>query len=148
MTGSSYRVPHYAAAPGVPVPDEDMQIIESMPVKSLITHPATGLKLANEQHAVELRGHAWAGDRSVSRVDLTYDFGANWIAADLSPPPNAYAWQRWQARILLPSKGYYQVWARATDDHGRQQPFKSPGWNPQGYLNNAMHHIDLYVGIG
>ncbi|MHA7873242.1 MAG: molybdopterin-dependent oxidoreductase, partial [Hyphococcus sp.] len=35
MTGQSYRVPAYPVAPGTDVPDEDMRIIEAMPVKSL-----------------------------------------------------------------------------------------------------------------
>ena len=43
MTGQSYRVPCKPVAPGSSVADEDMCIIESMPVKSLITFPQSGL---------------------------------------------------------------------------------------------------------
>jgi hypothetical protein len=35
------------------------------------------------------------------------------------------------------------VWARATDEKGFQQPMLVPGWNPEGYCNNAMHRIAL-----
>ncbi|MEL6588959.1 MAG: molybdopterin-dependent oxidoreductase, partial [Bacteroidota bacterium] len=42
MTGQSYRVPKNPVPPGTKVSDEDMKIIESMPVKSLITYPRTG----------------------------------------------------------------------------------------------------------
>ena len=42
MTGDAYRVPCESVAPGEKVKDEDMCIIESMPVKSLITYPKTG----------------------------------------------------------------------------------------------------------
>ena len=42
MTGTAYRVPCTPVAPGEKVKDEDMCIIESMPVKSLITYPKTG----------------------------------------------------------------------------------------------------------
>ena len=41
--------------------------------------------------------------------------------------------------------GYYEVWARATDDQGIMQPMVVPGWNPKGYLNNAMHRIAVKV---
>ena len=43
MTGTAYRVPCEAVAPGSSIADEDMCIIESMPVKSLVTFPKTGL---------------------------------------------------------------------------------------------------------
>lgn len=42
MTGSSYKVTCKPVAPGEKVKDEDMCIIESMPVKSIITYPKTG----------------------------------------------------------------------------------------------------------
>jgi hypothetical protein len=56
----------------------------------------------------------------------------------LRKPTNPYAWQHFSARVRFPGKGYYEVWARATDDTGKQQPF-SIAWNPKGYLNNSMH---------
>ncbi|MCB0813982.1 MAG: molybdopterin-dependent oxidoreductase, partial [Flavobacteriales bacterium] len=42
MTGDSYRVPCKPVEPGEKVPDEGMCIIESMPVKSVITSPKSG----------------------------------------------------------------------------------------------------------
>ena len=43
--------------------------------------------------------------------------------------------------MTFPVKGYYEVWARATDDAGVMQPPVVPGWNPRGYLNNSQHRI-------
>ena len=143
MTGKAYRVPAYPVAPGTSVPDEDMRIIQSMPVKSLITHPKTGIKTAPGT-AFEVRGHAWAGDLDVSAVDVSIDFGATWSPARLSRPANRYAWQHWRADMTLPEAGYYEVWARATDSEGRQQPPVTPGWNPKGYLNNMQHRIAVF----
>jgi hypothetical protein len=40
MGGDCYRVPRYPVAPGAEVPKENFVIIESMPVKSIITFPA------------------------------------------------------------------------------------------------------------
>lgn len=144
MTGHSYRVPKYPVEPGVNVPESDMKIIESLPVKSVITSPATGAKVALGSK-LHLRGAAWAGDNSVKQMDLSFDFGVTWVKAKLHRPVNPFAWQRWEADLQLPIAGYYEVWARATDDKGRMQPMVVPGWNPQGYLNNAMHRIAVYV---
>jgi len=144
MGGMSYRVPKYPVQPGAEVPAEDFKIIESMPVKSLITYPESGLTLPAGHRGVEVRGHAWAGDRAVKAVDVTTDFGATWIPAQLDPPPNAHSWQRWRAALTFPTHGYYEVWVRATDEAGVMQPF-TVNWNPRGYLNNAMHRIALMV---
>ena len=140
MTGTSYRVPCKSVAPGTVVPDDEMCIIESMPVKSLITFPKSGI-----EHAVAkqlgVRGHAWAGDREVAEMHVSIDFGATWTKAALEKPANRFAWQHWQTDVKFPEAGYYEIWARATDDGGRAQPMVLPGWNPKGYLNNACHRI-------
>lgn len=140
MTGTSYRVPRYPVAPGEQVPPEDFVVVEAMPVKSLVTHPAHDSQVPVGR-PFEVRGHAWAGDLEVTRVDVSFDFGASWQQAQLDPPVNPYAWQNWRIHLQLPQKGYYEIWARATDSRGRSQPFRVPLWNPKGYLNNAMHRI-------
>lgn len=142
MTGASYRVPAYPVAPGTEVPDEDMVVITEMPVKSLITFPETGTEVAAEQ-PIEVRGHTWCGKGDVSSVYVSIDFGQTWLAAEMDPAPNRFAWQRWRANVTLPQHGYYEVWARATDLDGMGQPPASPGWNPRGYLNNIQHRIAL-----
>ncbi|WDI30231.1 sulfite oxidase [Hyphococcus flavus] len=144
MTGQSYRVPRYPVAPGTEVPDEDMEIIQSMPVKSLITAPQTGARVSAGD-VFEVRGHAWAGDNEVAAMDVSIDFGATWTRAELSAPVNRYAWQHWRVELTLPEAGYYEVWARATDDAGRMQPATQPGWNPRGYLNNLQHRIAIFA---
>ncbi len=144
MTGKSYRVPEYPVAPGEKVPKKAFKIIESMPVKSLITFPETGIVLPKGQNTVQVRGHAWAGDNAVKELHITADFGRSWIKADLQDPPNPYAWQRWTATVTFPTHGYYEIWARATDDKGNMQPF-AIAWNPKGYLNNSMHRIAVRV---
>ncbi len=142
MLGSSYRVPCNPVAPGVAVADEDLCIIESMPVKSLITAPRSGLTV-RAGRPLEVRGFAWAGDLAVQRMQISTDFGQTWEPARLEAAPNRLAWQRWRGSVTLPTAGYYEVWARATDENGAAQPMLVPGWNPKGYLNNATHRIAL-----
>ena len=141
MTGTSYRVPAYPVPPGADVPEEDFVIIERMPVKSLVTFPANG---AESGLQTEVRGHAWSGDRTITDVEVSIDFGATWMPVDLDDPVNDGAWQNWRTRIAFPQAGYYEVWARATDSEGVMQPF-AIDWNPKGYLNNTMHRVGLFV---
>lgn len=144
MRGYSYRVNRYPVQPGTDVAEEDMEIIQSMPVKSIITKPASGTQSALGQ-PLTVRGHAWAGDLAVKGVDVSYDFGQSWHTAQLEEPANPYAWQHWQTVLRLPTRGYYEIWARATDTNDRAQPPVVPGWNPRGYLNNIIHRISVTV---
>jgi len=144
MTGTSYRVPCLPVAPGSEVPDDEMCIIESMPVKSLVTFPKSGIKHALDER-LTVRGHAWSSDLRVKRMHVSIDFGATWQKAILEAPANRLAWQHWNASVKFPASGYYEIWARATDSAGRAQPMVLPEWNPEGYLNNACHRIAVQV---
>lgn len=144
MTGSSYRVPKNPVAPGEEVKDSEMAIIESMPVKSLITYPKSGALLESGS-TLKIRGHAWAGELEVSKMMYSIDFGATWNTCALEKPVNRLAWQHFSAGIQFPKKGYYEVWAKAIDSNGKAQPMLVPGWNPKGYLNNACHRIAVKV---
>ena len=144
MTGQSYRVPCKPVAPGTAVADEDMCIIESMPVKSLITYPISGITHALAD-PMAIRGHAWAGDLCVRKMFVSTNFGATWLRASLQRPVNRLAWQHWSVVVDFPAAGYYEIWARAEDEHENSQPVVLPGWNPRGYLNNACHRIAVEV---
>ncbi len=144
MGGSSYRVPCETVAPGETVADDQMCIIESMPVKSLITYPKSGAMI-KEGETLKINGHAWAGELEVSQLEYSIDFGASWKLANLASPTNRLAWQHFNSVVSFPKKGYYEIWARATDSEGTKQPMVLPGWNPKGYLNNACHRIAIKV---
>lgn len=144
MTGTAYRVPCNPVAPGDKVKDEDMCIIESMPVKSLITYPKSGAMI-NKGKKLDIRGHAWAGELEVVKMEYSIDFGSTWQSCPIEKPANRLAWQHFKASIEFPKEGYYEVWARATDSRGISQPMLLPGWNPKGYLNNACHRIAVKV---
>ena len=144
MTGQSYRVPCKPVVPGTAVADEDMCIIESMPVKSLITYPKSGVSHALGD-PMAIRGHAWAGDLRVRKMFVSTNFGATWQRVSLERPVNRLAWQRWSVVVDFQTAGYYEIWARAEDEHENSQPVVLPGWNPRGYLNNACHRIAVEV---
>ena len=144
MKGKAYRVPCKSVAPGEKVKDQDMCIIESMPIKSLITYPTSGAIIKKGQK-LHINGHAWAGELTVSRMEYSIDFGATWTECSITKPINRLAWQHFDADISLTDIGYYEIWARATDTNGVSQPMLLPGWNPKGYLNNACHRIAIKV---
>ena len=85
------------------------------------------------------------GELEVSSMEYSIDFGSTWNRCDLKRSVNRLAWQHFSAEIGFPEKGYYEVWARATDTNGASQPMVLPGWNPKGYLNNACHRIAIKV---
>ncbi|WP_018951014.1 sulfite oxidase [Thioalkalivibrio sp. AKL12] len=144
MTGHSYRVPRHPVEPGADVPNEDMVVLEEMPVKSLITYPQTGAE-TSVGSTLKVAGKAWDGYGDVEELHVSTDFGVTWQKADLKRPVNKFAWQTWEADIEFSEPGFHQVWAVATNSKGDRQPMVLPGWNPRGYGNNKAHHIDVRV---
>lgn len=143
MGGFSYRLAKTPIVPGSKGDPKDTVILESMPVRAVISFPADGAKLASRK--LDLRGHAWAGENEVKTVDISTDYGVTWKPAKVDAPPNKYAWQRFTASVDLPSAGYFEVWAKATDSKGVTQPFVAGNWNPQGYGGNPINRIRVLV---
>ena len=76
---------------------------------------------------VTVYGVASAGDRGISRVEVSADAGATWLAAELQPPGNGtgdLTWVRWRAALpLRPERGAeVELRVRATDGAGAVQP--------------------------
>lgn len=142
MAPPSYSLPKHPVAPGTEVPEKPAlwRTILKMPVKSLVTYPKSGIahRLGKP---LEVRGHAWASDLPVKEMFVSIDFGATWRRATLRNPVNRLAWQHFTTNVEFPLPGYYEIWARAVDSQGVSQPMLLPGWNPEGYNNNACHRI-------
>jgi len=146
MGGTSYRVPVRPIVPGSSNDGRDFRDMESMPVRSVLTSLAHGTRLPAGTRQLDLRGKAWAGDRTVRAVDVSVDYGASWTGMRVDPPANPHAWQRWTGRVALPSDGYFEVWYRATDSDGLMQPHVAANWNPQGYGANPISRAAILVG--
>ena len=65
MDGIHYRVPQYPVEPGTKVSNTDFRIIESLPVKSIISYPKSGAMITSNE-TIMLSGHAWARDLDVA----------------------------------------------------------------------------------
>jgi hypothetical protein len=134
MTGMSYRVPRNPVAPGAEVPHEDMVVMESLPVKSVITFPETNVRGARQRAASRSAVTPGRATGPVSAMHVSIDFGATWMEAELNARRStAMPGSAGSAEVGIPSVGYYEIWARATDDAGVMQPAVVPGWNPRGY---------------
>ncbi|WP_291951520.1 sulfite oxidase [Campylobacter sp.] len=140
---TSYKIPINPVKPGDFTSKVEMKIIKSMPVKSIITNIKKNDKIkANKKF--EVRGKAWAGELEVKEVYVSNDYGITWTQAKVEKPLNKLAWQKWSTQISIPTKGYYEIWARAVDSEGNSQPMVLAQWNPGGYLNNACHRINIF----
>ena len=112
-------------------------------VNSLICEPmgkeTEGTTLA--AGPVTVRGWAFAGERSVERVDLSTDGGRTWLVADLAPARSRWSWRLWSATVDL-TPGDHELVCRAWDAAAQTQP-ESPAsvWNFKGYMNNAWHRV-------
>jgi sulfite oxidase len=142
MGGHDYRVPSEPLAPGDNA--DDYRILEKMPVKSLITHPQSGIKHQLNK-CLTVRGHSWTSAEKVAAVEVSYDFGQSWLAAKLFAAKNRYGPHRFTVDLKFPTRGYYEIWAKATDSTGKSQPMVVPGWNPGGYASNVAHRIIVQI---
>ena len=139
---TSYKVPVEPVRPGDFNYKGEMRIIESMPVKSIITNIKNEDKIKAKKE-FEVRGKAWAGELEVDEIYVSLDYGVTWIKGEVQKPVNRLAWQKWSTKVKIPTKGYYEIWARAVDSEGKSQPMVLAQWNPNGYLNNACHRVNV-----
>ena len=137
-----YRMPNHLISPGGEVNPEDTHAITSLGVKSVIAQPGDGSSLRSR--SLNIRGAAWAGEASVSRVEISTDGGARWHVAHLGTQQARYAWRLWEYTWNAPKAGEYTIMSRATDDQGRTQP-ENAAWNPSGYLFNAIDQVRIHV---
>lgn len=112
-----------------------------MRVRSLITHPADGDRLAGGQIAV--RGIAWSGHGPITSVEV--QAGGTWMPARLGRPADDAAPVTWALDWTPHAPGTHALAVRATDAAGHRQP-ESSIWNEGGYGNNVVHRIGVTVG--
>ena len=93
---------------------------------------------------VHIQGVAWAGEAEITRSRSLHGQRIDWQPAQLGHDKARYAWRLWTHKWKAPKGGEYIVMSRATDNQGRTQP-ATAGWNPGGYLNNAIDQVKIHV---
>ncbi len=66
-------------------------------------------------------GIAYAGDRGVSKVEVSADGGQTWNPANLRTPKSPYSWVLWTWPWTPKGAGQYTIQTRATDGKGTLQ---------------------------
>ncbi|MZQ80981.1 molybdopterin-dependent oxidoreductase [Paenibacillus sp. 5J-6] len=111
-------------------------------VNSTIASPTEEQEMAAGTNVIE--GYAWAGEHSVTKVEISTDGGNLWSEANLLDPDVPYSWRRWSFSWNPQNSGPYTIMSKATNDHGDVQPLKAE-WNVKGYQNNSIHAVNVHV---
>jgi len=137
-----YRFPNQPVKPGEAVKPEDTHPLTALTVKSVIAGPGDGASLKAGRLAIH--GAAWAGEADIAKVEISADGRTTWSSAKLGREQAHYAWRLWSFDWKPPKSGEYTLQSRATDSQGRTQPAVA-GWNPSGYLYNAIDEVKVRV---
>lgn len=116
-----------------------------VPTRSRIDQPDNYSTIRSDvaAHGIAVRGVAFGGDRGISRVELSFDDGANWQEAKLDYPGTKLTWALWSYDWRPAGAGNYTLVVRATDgerevqEWDEERPFKSG--------TTGFHKIEVYV---
>lgn len=97
---------------------------------SRIDLPTAGNLDVNKKTTIS--GVAFAGDRSISKVEISADGGKTWKEAYVKPPLSGTSWVVWGYEWTPTTPGKYTVQVRATDGEGKLQVVKKADPYPNG----------------
>ncbi len=139
---TAYRLlpPGARPAPGVGLS------LGPVPLTSAILVPRDGATVPPGE--CEVRGYAYAGDRGITRVDVSLDHGSSWVQAELDDEAGPWTWCLWRLRLPL-GEGETTITVRAWDTAAATQPASAEEvWNPKGYLNTSWPSATVTVRAG
>ena len=120
----------------------DRPVVQTM---SRIDTPATDT--SHPPSEIQVAGVAFAGDRGISRVEVSFDAGATWAEVEeTSEPLSPYTWVIWKSRLALASGGKVQVQIRATDGEGAVQTSARRGTLPEGATGHHSVRLEFKSG--
>jgi len=92
---------------------------------------------------VPIAGIAFAGDRGISKVEVSMDGGKSWETARIKDPFSNNTWVLWAAEWNPPAEGRYSIIVRATDKTGKVQSTEHQNPFPSG--STGYHKVDITV---
>ena len=109
------------------------------PVRKIFRNLGSVNIVVGEQ--IPIAGVAFAGDREISRVQVSTDGGATWKDARIKNPLSPYSWVIWATELDVTSKANYKIVVRATDKTGKIQTGEAREPFPNGAT--GYHMIDV-----
>jgi DMSO/TMAO reductase YedYZ molybdopterin-dependent catalytic subunit len=92
---------------------------------------------------VTIAGIAFAGDREISKVEVSTNGGKTWEPAELKASLSRFSWVLWSKQWQPPGAGEYSVVVRATDGDGEVQTARIAPAAPDGA--SGHHRVELGV---
>ena len=107
--------------------------------ETFIALPRAGTaSLSQNGGSVIVAGYAFAGERGISKVEVSFDNGNTWQEAQLKKALSNRTWVLWAYEWTPPATGSYEVIARATDGTGQVQTSNATPTFPNGATGYAM----------
>jgi DMSO/TMAO reductase YedYZ molybdopterin-dependent catalytic subunit len=106
---------------------------------AFITVPSNGgqQSLSANNGSAIVGGYAYAGDRGISKVEVSLDGGNTWQEASLKPSISKDTWALWAFEWKPSQTGEISVYARATDGTGAVQSSTQTANFPNGATGYA-----------
>ena len=98
---------------------------------------------ARRGEATWIAGVAWAGDRGISKVEVSTDGGSSWSEAEVREPISKYSWCQWVYRWTPSEDADAAVMCRATDGTGATQTDDTAPPHPAGAT--GYHRVSVRV---
>ncbi len=111
--------------------DRDWSDVATVVTMSRIDIPKRAYK-ARIGETVAIGGVAFAGDRGISRVEVSLDDGESWSDAELSTVLSNRTWRLWRLNYFADAPGTRKVVVRATDGDGVLQTAEERESLPDG----------------
>jgi len=99
---------------------------------SIIYYPTQLGQVSTTNGIIPIAGIAFAGDRGISKVEVSVDGGQTWNEAFIKPPLSPYSWVLWAYPWTPPGPGSYTLLVRATDGTGQLQDQTATDPYPNG----------------
>jgi DMSO/TMAO reductase YedYZ molybdopterin-dependent catalytic subunit len=107
---------------------------------SIIYYPANGAQVGG---SLPIAGVAFAGDRGISKVEVSTDGGSTWNTAALKPPKSPYSWVLWAYMWTPTTTGSQTIVVRAADGTGQVQDSTAN----QPFPNGATGYNSIQVNV-
>ena len=110
---------------------------------SIIYYPTQQAQASAVNGIIPIAGIAFAGDRGISKVEVSVDGGQSWNETALKAPLSSCSWVLWAYPWKPPATGSYNLLVRATDGTGQVQD--PTATNP--YPNGATGYNQIQISV-